>query len=427
MIVTSGLVSYYNSKQGVSGSTWSNIAPATTGSYDGTLYGTVVGAEGMTFTGSEGDYVEIPLPTDLQTVSNATFEFRMKVSSRGGNEVISDGTSDYMLYAWTGGFRSSGIFNVSRTDFTEDISDVGEGDMIISITADATNGLITYYVNGVKVAEESATVDKLVPSNLIRIGSHSTTYSPTGVIDNIRIYNRILTEAEIQQNVDVWDEVGLTTVTPPSTVDSYSLTEDFEDATYNFTFAGGWSTTATVFHTGTKSMVSPATANDASTSLTFDVTIPSNAVDPSISIWVKPSSEADYDFAKIYVNDAIFYLNSGNPGWGEVVLPLRKGQTNSIEIKYIKDSGAAANDDCVYIDDITVSYDVEGSSVVAGSLFIKTGSVTLEVFYYNEGDVDNPILRVYDGSTFCFDLVDPTESTPLRIMTPLGIKGIVTG
>ena len=59
------------------------------------------------------------------------------------------------------------------------------------------------YVNGVQVASKSATAAMAVSSNPLQIGGN-TIYGSyyNGVIDEVRIYNRALTQAQIQSDMN---------------------------------------------------------------------------------------------------------------------------------------------------------------------------------------------------------------------------------
>jgi len=58
---------------------------------------------------------------------------------------------------------------------------------------------------------------------------------------------------------------------------------------------------------------------------------------------------------------------------------------------------------------------------------IQTAKGMLRVPIYNVSDVKDASLRIYTGKGIgCYDLVLPSNATPLRIMTAKGIRGIRT-
>lgn len=58
---------------------------------------------------------------------------------------------------------------------------------------------------------------------------------------------------------------------------------------------------------------------------------------------------------------------------------------------------------------------------------INTSKKVLTVPIYKVIDVKNSSLRVYTSKGIgCYDLVLPTNATPLRVMTAKGIRGIRT-
>jgi hypothetical protein len=229
-IVTNGLLGYWNSKQGVSGTTWQNIAPNATGS-NGTIHGTTVttfsGSNGMYFNGTASNYVDIPVPTALQSVTSATIEFRVNNNS---NDSASQGyflssDNEPLLWAYQNGVALTGIFDTHYTDwiyktpsgFTDNV------DNYITITADTVTGYITVFVNAVQKGQYKPTsIGKLSNDTVFRLGS--TTSPPTAIIDNVRMYNRVLTQSEIIQNYNNGTMVAL----PPAKnlSDSVSATDN---------------------------------------------------------------------------------------------------------------------------------------------------------------------------------------------------------
>ncbi|MGB3261877.1 hypothetical protein [Paenisporosarcina sp.] len=58
---------------------------------------------------------------------------------------------------------------------------------------------------------------------------------------------------------------------------------------------------------------------------------------------------------------------------------------------------------------------------------IQTTKGMLRVPIYKVSDVKDSSLRIYTGKGIgCYDLVLPSDATPLRVMTAKGIRGIRT-
>lgn len=220
-LVTNGLIGYWNSKQGVNGTAWKNIAPSTSGQYDATLSGAAVQSNGMYLDGN-GAYINIPIPTELQSVSPATFEFRLNLTATQTNsapDLLSD--SRYIMYAYQANvIRLSGIFDsVRNQDVRLSVPNMyaSDVDSFITITADPATNVISIYKNGTKINSYNPTSlgipgtvsTILAPAQtILRLGSKVTNY-PQGVIDNVRLYNRVLSDPEISQNYAIGKEIGL--------------------------------------------------------------------------------------------------------------------------------------------------------------------------------------------------------------------------
>lgn len=229
-IVTNGLVGYWNSLQGISGSTWQNIAPGATGS-NGTItnasVGSFNGSTGMVFNGTTNTHVDITVPTALQSVTSATLEMRVNMSSaQSSNGTYPDfitSTDKYLLYVVTGTIWLSGIFDSNRTDYRKSVPGFTDNaDNYITITADTSANLITIYINGVSKGSYTPTsIAPLSDTTIFSLGNNPSGDSsmPNGIIDNVRLYNRVLTQSEITQNYQNGTAVGL----PPTSTSNVQI------------------------------------------------------------------------------------------------------------------------------------------------------------------------------------------------------------
>ena len=210
-IITDGLVGYWNSKQGVDGAVWKNIAPNQENQYDATLFGTSVLENGMYFDGVN-DYVEIPLPTPLRDSVSATFESRLDLSSRNGHEIFANGSSEnypYLSYIYTDILLSSGMFETVWADETHRTTGVPNGEFWYTVVADKEANQIRYYIDGVFKGSKNTSIGRFCPDDFFRLGSHNVDFMPNGFIDNVRMYDRALTEDEINRNLSVGHEIGI--------------------------------------------------------------------------------------------------------------------------------------------------------------------------------------------------------------------------
>lgn len=218
-IITDGLLSYWNSKQGVTGSTWSNIAPSTTGTLNGTLYGSPsVGTDGMTFP-SLSQLARLPISSSVKS-GNFTFEIRTKLPYSTITEIIGVGdtssTQNNLL-----GFSSVGatqfeydVFRTSPFDIAEfynftpsDKTDNSE--QYFSFTFTASTKDLRVYQNGVLLTTITTTATSFCGSTRTHLWINNGSTSVSGVVDGIRVYNRVLSDAEIANNYTVGPSVGL--------------------------------------------------------------------------------------------------------------------------------------------------------------------------------------------------------------------------
>lgn len=227
-LTTNGLVGYWNSREGVVDDiNWNNISPNTKGKYNAIISGAKPTSSGMYYDGVD-DYIDIPLPLELQQKTSATIEFIIKSENSWiGQEIISQYSTspmgDYLMYIYGGYVVLSGIFDSIRTE--DDMMSLGEGLLneystyLITITADTLSSKITCYIynlDEMTLISNSYTtnISTISENNFFRIGSYNTPFMFKGMMDNIRLYNRVLTDNEILQNRALGFNVGLEYVPP---------------------------------------------------------------------------------------------------------------------------------------------------------------------------------------------------------------------
>src|SRR5690606_11345277 len=140
-----------------------------------------------------------------------------------------------------------------------------------------------------------------------------------------------------------------------------NILEDFENGEISSSLefiqgsAYGWTITSDHAYSGSYSLRSDnkgkhGAANKAE--ITFKFQAPAGG--GNVSFWYKVSSEANYDKFYVYLNgDTVINGISGNLGWAfwEGVAPPGE---NTITFNYSKDGSTNRNDDCVYIDDLSL-------------------------------------------------------------------------
>ena len=169
----------------------------------------------LTFNGTNA-LVTVNNATSLQLTTGMTLEAWVYPTTTTAcyRDVIYKGDDNYYLEATspqsgapvTGGTFTSELFGTSALPVNT----------WSYLAATYDRSTLRLYVNGVQVASKSATAAMAVSSNPLQIGGN-TIYGSyyNGVIDEVRIYNRALTQAQIQSDMNT--PVGGTAPTPTPT------------------------------------------------------------------------------------------------------------------------------------------------------------------------------------------------------------------
>lgn len=222
-IVTDGLIGYWHYQQGVSGSAWNNIAPATSGIYDGQIFGAILQSDGMYFDGVD-DYINFNSFAPLVGLSEFTIDivatnpYDLNVRVLFGMYVNSSTRLSLGYYeekTYISMYRSglSEIFGVKAIPY-------GNRSFVLTMGAEGRKT----YIDGVFDVGDNYTFafPLTIPSKVV-VGAATASLSRNnffkGKIIAIRIYNKSLTQTEITQNYSVGVNVGLVdepTQSPPS-------------------------------------------------------------------------------------------------------------------------------------------------------------------------------------------------------------------
>lgn len=248
LIVTNGLVGYWHYKDGVSGTVWNNIAPDTVGQYNGTINGAVLDAYGVYFDGTNDSVNGIAMAQNSYTIEawvrtvSLSSQPIVNFDSHSVNSAVltANNTGDYWSFYNNGGNLIGSIKNNNLLTH-------------VVLTMNGSSRRSYLYVNGLQAG--TTTHFPVMPIEKIWIGHRGTTQYLKGHIKSVKVYNRPLSLAEIQQNYSVSsDEIGLTplrewNLTSPSTfVDLGEITVNHQTQTVSGNLG-----TMSVFHQGANS------------------------------------------------------------------------------------------------------------------------------------------------------------------------------
>jgi len=205
-VCSSGLVASYNFDEGTGSSLTDKSGNGNTGSVTGAIWTTGRFGSGLSFDGVN-DYVSVSDSSSLDITGN-----KMSVSAwiyataLAGNDFIvskyAGGPNDWFFDVNTGRLE----WRIAGTDHNEPGFSISTNTWYhVAGTYDGSN--VRLYVNAIEVYSASET-DSLVTNDIpLSIGAHTPgSLFWTGSIDDVRIYDRALSQAEIQ--VDMNTPVG---------------------------------------------------------------------------------------------------------------------------------------------------------------------------------------------------------------------------
>jgi hypothetical protein len=246
-IVTSGLVGYWHAQQGVNGSTWNNIAPNTTGLYNGTITGGATTQSGGMYFDGVDDVTTITNFDAINTLTDFSFQVLMSFISTGNNITpyswFVDANNRYGFIIDPSskpnyGYNTGGTFN-SMTG----TSALTPGQQYLLTVVHNASGR-SFYVDNTLIKQDTVTM--VGKTYKLGIGAYFADTGPAinyfkGYVINAKVYNKALTSAEISQNYTNGTAVGLTSGTAftANLSDSFTLSE-----TFNKTYTPGASGTA---------------------------------------------------------------------------------------------------------------------------------------------------------------------------------------
>ncbi|PWJ95131.1 subtilisin family serine protease [Oceanotoga teriensis] len=130
--------------------------------------------------------------------------------------------------------------------------------------------------------------------------------------------------------------------------------------------------------------------DDEVSNFSTTTTLPNSKYGYIMNFDYKVSSEADYDYLFVKINDEIVFKVSGNLDWETASIPLEQGE-NKIEFEYSKDSAASSNMDTAWIDNIEIIKlpDNYADYNVSGYIKINGERISLQQSLYNGFIIDD--------------------------------------
>ncbi len=202
-----------------------NITDSSGYGNDGTLSGATVQTwtkgrhgSGLYFDGTSPTEVFVPSTPSLQLSTAASFAAWVRCDAPNSSVIFSkEGNDPYYLSYWFGiGGSHFGVQLDGNGNQPWEFVNISEGNIIggqwihLASTWDGTT--VRYYTNGVLLADSNPFTGPIFPGNArLGIGRNSEygDYKFTGVIDEVRIYNHALSQAEVSALAAVKPDTGM--------------------------------------------------------------------------------------------------------------------------------------------------------------------------------------------------------------------------
>lgn len=212
MIVTNGLIGYWHYKQGVVGSTWTNVSPNTVSQYNGLINGATLQSDGMYFNGG----VWVTVQNFPRSHYNFSTEVVLSLNTIKSHNIMGL-DSNYRL--WYSALSNQGVAvsydnEITSTEGKSTSFHTFNGNQTYTVTTTWNtnlNGRSRIYINGQLIKDEYIGKRGWFSSTgELFIGSTYASGNLDGKIKSVKFYNRELSADEVKQNHEVGvDDVGL--------------------------------------------------------------------------------------------------------------------------------------------------------------------------------------------------------------------------
>ena len=187
--LSDGLVGYWKMDEGVGISILDSSGTGTTGTFTSASWSSGKFGVGGSFPGS----VYANLGTNIVNQTAYTKSVWIKTNTQNANNIFSGGSGGHVLYAQSGNLYLSNTWNSSTISVATNFYD--NNWHFITATYDGTKGIL--YMDGIKLGETN--MPNIPASQPAYIGAYAAGNQFIGLIDEVRLYSRALSPAEVSQ------------------------------------------------------------------------------------------------------------------------------------------------------------------------------------------------------------------------------------
>ncbi|MDO9068905.1 MAG: LamG domain-containing protein, partial [Deltaproteobacteria bacterium] len=163
----------------------------------GTTYATGQVGQAFSFDGVD-DYVNVPYSLSLELQDSITIVAWINSSNNSINRAIAGKAGGYQIFIEAGGHLDLGFYNGTWTHLQSSIT-IPENEWVYVVgTFNATDGTMQLYINGVPDTNLITAQRMSANANGVKIGGFGSDGAPfSGIIDEVKIFNRALSALEI--------------------------------------------------------------------------------------------------------------------------------------------------------------------------------------------------------------------------------------
>ncbi|MDP3695466.1 MAG: LamG-like jellyroll fold domain-containing protein, partial [Desulfocapsaceae bacterium] len=163
----------------------------------GTTYATGQVGQAFSFDGVD-DYVNVPYSLSLELQESITIVAWINSSNNSINRAIAGKAGGYQIFIEAGGHLDLGFYNGTWTHLQSSIT-IPENEWVyVAGTFNSTDGTMQLYINGIPDTSLVTAQRMSTNANGVKIGGFGSDGAPfSGIIDEVKIFNRALSALEI--------------------------------------------------------------------------------------------------------------------------------------------------------------------------------------------------------------------------------------